>query len=309
MLKGRAGHMVWLLSFLSSAARAEPPRHLKVVAAGTCPSAADVAQALQRLFPTMEISTAPDGDNVGGPGDAILQENAGGLLVRLSGSRRYFEDPTQRCADRTRLTAVFLAVVLDPPRFSAPAPPQLPAPAPAQSLAPALPRSWELELAPAFQVAPGAGLAAVPLAGGGGLRLLWGRTVRLSVGSGVLSSSTLHYQRADAHALWIPIDVGARLTLAGPRWDAAVEASLIVAPVHLSGSGLTPTESGWRAEIGERTAVLVRLWLTKRMGFFASIYDFGWPQGIRLTVAGTGDVGQTPRFWLGAQGGLVARLN
>jgi hypothetical protein len=296
MLKSRAGHLVWLLAFLSWPARAEPPRHLNVVAAGTCPSAADVAQELQRLFPTMEISTAPGG---GDAGDAILQENAGGLFVTLSGSRRYFEGPTQRCADRARLAAIFLAIVLDPPRFSTPPP----------SSIPTLFRSWELELAPAFQIAPGAGLAAVPLAGGGGLRLLWGRTVRLSVGAGVLSSSTLRYQQADARALWIPIDVGARLTLIGPRWDAGVEASLIVAPVYLQGSGLTPAESGWRAEIGERTAVLVRLWLTKRIGIFASIYDFGWPQGIRLTVAGAGDVGQTPRFWLGAQGGLVVKLN
>lgn len=307
MLKGRAGHLVWLLSFLSSAAGAEPPRHLNVVGAGTCPSAADVAQELQRLFPTMEISTAPEG---GDAGDAILEENAGGLLVTLSGSRRYFDDPIHRCADRTRLTAVFLAVVLDPPRFSAPpAAPQPPVPAPGQSQASTPRRSWELELAPAIQIAPGAGLASLPLAGGGGLRLLWGRTVRLSVGGGVLSSSTLHYQQADARALWLPIDVGVRLTLGGPRWEGAAEASLVVAPVHLSGSGLTPTEAGWRAEIGERTAVLGRLWLTSRVGFFVSIYDFGWPQGVRLTVAGTGDVGQTPRFWLGAEAGVVVRLN
>jgi hypothetical protein len=293
-----------LLLPLPQAGRAEPARNLRVVAAGNCPSGLIVTQELRRLFPAITVTTAVD---LASEGDAVVQEQPGGFVVTLSEFRRYFDDPAGRCAERAQMAAVFIAIALDPPRFPSPpaeAPP--PAPPPASG---APPSRFDLELGPVLQVAPGASTRNVPLALGGGGRLRWGKTVSLSLGAAVWSSTEIHYPQADARALWLPLDLGVRVMRSGDIWDAGAEASLVVAPVRLEGANLPLSAGGWRAEIGARGAALARWWLANRVGVFAGSYAVMMPRPYTLRVVGVGEVGNTPRLWLGAQVGVTFRIH
>jgi len=304
---GRVGfcHLAWLLLLLPATGRAEPARHLRVVAEGSCPSGLTVKQELRRLFPAIDVVTASD---LASEGDAVVQEQPDGFTVTLSEFHRYFEDPAGRCAERAQMAAVFIAIALDPPRFpSVPAEPPPPPPPPDSGAA--SPASLELELGPSLQLAPVAGTQNVPLALGGGGRLRWGRTVSLSLGAAVWSSTAIHYPKADARALWLPLDLGVRVMRAADGWDAGAEASLVVAPVRLEGANLPLSAGGWRAEIGGRGSAIVRWWLANRVGVFACAYAVTMPRPYTLRVVGVGEVGNTPTLWLGAQMGVSFRIH
>jgi hypothetical protein len=303
---GRTGfyRLAALLLLLPAAGRAEPARHLRVVAGGDCPSGLAVKQELRRLFPAIDVATAFDQAS---EGDAVVQEQPDGFTVTLSEFRRYFEDPAGRCAERAQMAAVFIAIALDPPRF--PSVPAEPPPSPAPPDSGAAPPALELELGPILQFAPSAGTQNVPLALGGGGRLRWGRTVSLSLGAALWSSRALHYRQADAGALWLPLDLGVRVTRAEVGWDGGAEASLVVAPVRLEGVNLPLSAGGWRAEIGARGAATIRWWLANRVGVFACAYAVTMPRPYTLRVVGVGEVGNTPTLWLGAQVGVSFRIH
>jgi hypothetical protein len=303
---GRAGfyRLAWLLLLLPATGRAEPARHLRVVAEGGCPSGPAVKQELRRLFPAIDVATASE---LASEGDAVVQEQSDGFTVTLSEFHRFFEDPAGRCAERAQMAAVFIAIALDPPRFpSVPAEPPPPATPPASV---AEPLALELELGPALQLAPSAGAQNVPLALGGGGRLRWGRAVSLSLGAAVWSSTAIRYPQADARGLWLPLDLGVRVMRAADAWDAGAEASLVVAPVRLQGANLPLSADGWRAEIGLRGAAILRWWLANRVGVFACAYAVIMPRPYTLRVAGVGEVGNTPTLWLGAQVGVSFRIH
>lgn len=285
-------------------ARAEPPPQLNVASAGSCPAAGDVARELRRLFPTLEVTTAAASSD---PADAVLQERPGGLEVAVRGSRRDFDDPGNRCAERAQLAAVFIAVVLDPPRFPLPAPEPPPPPPPPP--APPAGRPLLLTLAPIFQAAPGSEPRTAPLAFGGGARVIWGQAISLSAGLAVLGSTTLRYPQADARALWVPVDLGARLTHRAGAADLGGEASLVIAPVRLQGQNLDPGEARWRVEAGARMAVFAHLWVTSRVGLAAGVHGTFFPRPYTLQVDQVGPIGKTPQFWLGGSLGLVFRLH
>jgi hypothetical protein len=293
-----------LLLLLPATGRAEPARHLRVVAGGDCPSGLAVKQELRRLFPAIDVATASDQP---GEGDAVVQEQPDGFTVALSEFRRYFEDPAARCAERAQMAAVFIAIALDPPRL--PSVPAEPPPSPAPPDSGAAPPALELELGPVLQFAPGAGTQNVPLALGGGGRMRWGRTVSLSLGAALWSARALRYPQAEAAALWLPLDLGVRVMRAEGGWDAGVEASLVVAPVRLQGANLPLSAGGWRTEIGGRGSAILRRWLGDRVGVFACAYAVTMPRPYTLRVVGVGEVGNTPTLWLGGVVGVSFRIH
>lgn len=298
--------LVLVLALASApAVQAQPVRQLRVVTAGSCPSGAEVTKELQRLFPSIDVTTGAD---AGFPDAAVLEEQSGGFWVTLAGFRRYFDEPGQRCAERAQMAAVFIAIALDPPRFPEPLG-EPPAPPPPPTSEPLAPRHLELEVGPTLSLAPGAGTRAVPVAAGAGVRGHWGRTVSLTFGAGV-ATAPLRFQQSDARAVWLPFELGARVTHVGAaaRWDGGAELSLVVAPVHFEGVGLSPSWSSWRAELGARGAAFARLWVADRVGIFASFHGLLWPRPYTLRVSGLGQVGETPGFWLGAQLGVAIRI-
>jgi hypothetical protein len=300
-----------ILLLWSAGARADEARALRIVANGRCPSSDDVAQEVRRLLPAFDVSSAAA--EAQSQNDAVLTEEPAGVTVAVSGQIRYFDDPTLRCTERARLAAVFVAVVLDPPRFVLPPPEATVVATPPPVRAPAPPSEWhlDLELGPASQMAAAGDWQNVPLAAGGSARLLWGKTLRLALGATVQTATTLQFGRADVRGQWIPIDVGARLQHAGEHWDAGVELSFVLAPVHLRGAGsnLSPAEEGWRVETGLRLGAAARYWVGKTVGVFISVFSSAFPRPYTLGVRDLGTVGETPTLWLGASLGLAVRLH
>jgi hypothetical protein len=304
----RAGAVTLFALCSSTRARAEPPAQLTIVGAGSCPTVADVASELRRIFPTSDVTTALE---PGAPNDVMLKEQSGGVTVDWSGSQRIFDDPGRRCPERARQIAVIVALMLDPLRLPA-VPPQAvppvpaPVPVPVPLPPPAAPARVALAVGPSLYLAPGQ--AGVPLAGGAGARLIWGRDLSLSVGAALLSPATLHYAEADARELMLPLDAGVRFTQSVSHWEFGGEASLAAAPAYFRGQALSRSEAGFRCELGARLAVLASLWLTERVGLFASEGALFWPRPIALTVSRVGEVGHTPNAWLGTELGLVLKL-
>ncbi|HEY2899898.1 MAG TPA: hypothetical protein VGL59_04930 [Polyangia bacterium] len=291
--------LVLLAPALSVQARAAGPAgHVRVVGAGACPAAVAVARELQKMLPALDVTPSTDG---GDPGDAFVVEDPSGLRVTVGGAQRAFTDAAADCPARARFAAIFIALVLYPPQLPPLGAPPSPTPA-------ASPRTAvEVEGGPALQFAPGSGQSSPPVALGGGARLTVGRLLRLSAGVSVLSS-TFHFARADADALWVPLDLGLRFLEGAGPYQAGAEASAVLIPLRLQGRALMSTETGWRFAVGGRLAVFARRWLTRSVGLVASLDGDVWPGIVQLSVAGVGTVGNTPRLWLGGQLAAVIRL-
>jgi hypothetical protein len=238
----------------------------------------------------------------------VIEEEPTRVSVELDGAERVFVDEGGGCDERASQIAVWLALMLDPLR-SPPAPRAADDAAKPAALAPVPRAPFVLEIGPNLAVAPGSGASPAPLAGGGGVRFAWGHRLALSGGFAVLSSTTLHYARADAAEQWFPFDLGARVVLARGSWDAALEASAVVAPAYLEGRALDSTKSGFRVELGARGALLARWWLGERVGLVFSEAVSWWPNPVSLRVGGVGEVGHTPPFWLHTQLALALKIN
>lgn len=298
-----------------AAARAQSARAVRVVAAGRCPSASDVAEEVRRLLPLADVAVAipTEGETAS---DAVVSEDDGGISVSVGGQSRRFTDPEtlagQRCGERARMVAVFVAVVLEPPRFTRPPPPAPPVVVAQPPIAaPTPPFTLDLELGPASQIAAATSVSNRPATAGGTARLLAGRgLLRPLLGVTVQTATTLRFDRADVRGLWIPVDVGLRLMGARGRWDGGGDLALAVVPVRLAGQGpdLAPAEAGWRVEAGIRLGVSLRYWMTARVGISLSPHVSFFPRPYTLEVRDVGAVGETPKLWLGLQLGMAIRL-
>ncbi|MCU1283455.1 MAG: hypothetical protein JWM53_7001, partial [bacterium] len=100
----RVSVVVAALGFCA-AARAELPSRLVVAGATTCPTAAAVGHAMERLHPKLRVEIG-DGD---GTRIEISDEGAR-YVVRAAGRERALGDEGRRCGDRA--TAAALAATL-----------------------------------------------------------------------------------------------------------------------------------------------------------------------------------------------------
>jgi len=138
------------LGWLILASVIEPPLgHAAMVDSdGDCPSGADVDSALAQLLRAGSGSSA-----------AVTVRDLGtNWTVQVAGRSATYSDPDRNCLERTRIAAVFAALVLEPPDVGDPSP----APPKRESAGSAQPRqirAHRLALAPEFLVAPGAGQA------------------------------------------------------------------------------------------------------------------------------------------------------
>jgi len=278
-----------------------------VVSDGACPSAAEVVRELAHLLPAVALEAVRDGAT---PDDAVVRERSSGVSVAMSGQERFFEGADRSCSERAQLAAVFIAIVVDPPRFPVePAPDRFVGPpvAPPEPPTPRSRRHIDFELGPSTQVAPASGLGATPLAFGFGARGVWGGDLSVSAGVSGLSSTLLRYPGADARMLLVPFDLGARLGRSMQAWDAGAELSFVLAAMHIQGEGMSMTESAWRLLPGGRAAVFARVWTTPHVGLSLSVYSTLFPFRYTVGVGGIGSVGETPVLWPGVQLNVVVR--
>ncbi|HVJ15856.1 MAG TPA: hypothetical protein VM686_10445, partial [Polyangiaceae bacterium] len=93
----------------SSNVWASPPALNVQGPAEGCPSPRGLIVELKRLLPHTHF------DSAAADAEAVLIEDGGdSFSVSVGGETRRFDDASRECAERARLAAVFVALVLDP---------------------------------------------------------------------------------------------------------------------------------------------------------------------------------------------------
>ena len=245
-------------------------------------------------------------------GDVTLVDRGTSFSVSVGGERRRFDDEKRDCSERARNAAVFVALVLDPLRVPEPPKPKPAAeperPAPEAAPAPmALPAASHLdfELGPVLWIGLGAPSQNIPLAGGVGARLRWGKTLGLAIGGGAFLPSSLHYERADVRALWVPADLSLFFRQRRQAWELGAELGAMAAFLSLVGERVERAERQNRIELGGRFGVWLRYWATPQSALFLSAHGAFFPRPYLLDVEGLGEIGQTPALWMGTSLGVV----
>lgn len=270
---------------------------LAVDAKGDCPSGAAVTAALLPVVGNISVpaNAAP---RVSDLGDRFEASAAGQTGV--------YVDTARDCVERARVSAVFIALALNPPTFQTPPPPP-PAP-PKQARA-----RW-LQLGAAARL-DGASAGNSPpttaLAWGGELSLAAGSGLfGGALGAGVVQSSAAYFGRdavtVRVRELRFPLSAAVRLRAELPgrlRLGADVGGAVVLAT--FKGENLQTSGSTARLDVGLRAAVQVRLPVTvHRFAPFLGVHGEYFPKPYKLDVEPIGTVGSSSRFWLGATAGV-----
>jgi len=296
-----------------------PPPHLSIAAAGSCPSADDVALELRELMPDALLDISPDVVD----SDVIVSDRGTGFSVKVRGQRRRFRDTQRDCTERARHVAVFTVLIVDPLRVPnrtvdaeeepeppekepepAPVPKPLPKPVTAHEPGAAL----DLSLGPLAQVALKNDSSSTTQAGGLGLRLRYGQSVGVTLGLAGLLPTSLHYAQADARATWVPLDLGLSLSRRVASWEVELELGFGGALLLVEGQALDATQQASRLELGGRIGAQVRYWASEHAGICGGMFGTYFPEPYSLQVEGIGAVGQTPSAWIGGSLGAIIRL-
>jgi len=270
---------------------------LVVDAKGDCPSGAAVMAALLPVVGNISVP-ATAAPRVSDLGDRFEAAAAGqtGLYV----------DTARDCVERARVSAVFIALALNPPTFQSP--PPRPPPPPKQA------RVRWLQLGAAARL-DGASAGNSPpttaLAWGGELSLAAGAGLfGGALGAGVVQSSSASFGRdavtVTVRELRFPVSAALRLRAELPgrlQLGADVGAALVLAT--FKGENLQGNSSTARLDLGVRAAVQVRLPVAvHRFAPFLGLHAEYFPKPYKLDVEPIGTVGSSSRFWLGATAGV-----
>ncbi len=298
--------------------------------ASQCPTPGSVWQELAVLLPQGEPRVG-----LGAPGaetEALRVDDLGtSFRISLLGKTREYREEGRDCVRRARMGALFVALVIDSnergggPAASAPAavvaaaPPAVPpggAPARGASLPPP-----PVPAALVAGAASGASRAFLRVeagaAGAAGLdgparAMSLGLALRGSFGRGPLAAvaGVGAFLPVDAEVRgvrrreWrLPVDAGVRATLTGAHLDGYGEAGLVLALVRERGLDLAATSSATTVELGGRLAAGVRLAGRTVAPYVGASMELV-PNPPRVGALPAGELGRTPRWWLGASAGV-----
>jgi hypothetical protein len=240
---------------------------------------------------------------VAGAGAPVVQIFDLGVPYRIvaAGRVREYRDETRDCAYRARIAAVFVALAIDPAELSMepPPPPRAP-PAPTAPLPVAAQRpAARLELATTGQVGIGSG--EVSALGGLALRGAFGRGhLALVAGTAVLAPSDFTLGGVRLRQWRLPVDVGLRAQLDGPRLQPYGEIGLGLALLSERALSLADSNGGTSLEIGARLTGGLRLATRGRWAPFIAIDGELVPSPPQLFALPRGVLGHTPSVWVGA---------
>ncbi len=262
-------------------------------AADGCPSPAAVEAELRIIFPSVRL--APGGLRV------ELSNAESSYRVIAGSTERSFADAAAHCDERARKAAVFVALVLAPPRVNTP-PPKIRFETDVRF------PSLQLELSGLLESAPGAGKSA-PIGGGAEARLYFGaRYVGASVGISALSRTTLNFASARAQLWRVPVDASLRGTFRRGRFAGSLEIGLQLTAQITDGLDVAPSAHETRLEVGVRFALRAEYWAWRRIAPFVALQGEWVPLPSNLVLPPAQIVGTTPSFWLGAAAGFSFRL-
>jgi hypothetical protein len=227
--------------------------------------------------------------------------------VHVAGRSASYSDPDRNCPERTKIAAVFAALVLEPPDIgdSSPTPALRES---ASSAQPRVPRAHRLDLAPEFLVAPGAGRRSSAMTWGGSLRwLASGERFGLTAGLEASYPTVAKVQPYELSLARISIDTSAGFSW---RWSAAelgIELGPYGALLLAHGRGLYSSASSTHMDAGGRLgfrAQTIGRWVSPFLAFQAELSA----RRFSLMVDPIGNVGTAPRVWLGVLAGASISL-
>lgn len=315
-LAERCALIVAFSALTSRAAFAEPspPAQSELQAVGSCPSAEDVADALTPLVkPDFRF-----------PADARARvvDHGDRFAVSVKGQTGVYLDTVRDCAERARVSALFIALTLNPPQIQSverDAPPRKPTPVeetkpPRQtSVAPATaPKSstWsQLEAGARFDG---------PVKGGVPATLGAGLEVRASLGTGrvgaVLGVAVLAPVTWDVAGVLVqeqrfPGHLALRLRWPSPRVTLALDLGVAATVFTIRAPELAGESNSVRLDVGPRAALTARFATLGGLSPYFGAHLEYFPHAYRLNVDPSGKLGATPQAWVGMSLGVSFALN
>jgi hypothetical protein len=302
-------------------AQASTPRVVGVVGSvEACPSPSDVRTLLARLLPGRDVRLgAEDGDAV----RVELIDEGFRSRVSLPGSERVFVDPQRRCAERARMAAVFVALILSarpPPSNEMPTEQAPDGETPFAAVrrpkasVDRLALGSNLDVVGQLDAASASGVQESLVAGGGTVRIDLGVRLRrwfvgMALSAGGRSPMQLRLATAVARLDRVPADLDLRATVRLSRVEIGADVGLSVATLVVAGEDLPEIQQSTRIEIGVRLAALLRIWITSWLGATLGVETVIVPAPYDLSVAPRGVVGRLPTAWVSGFMGLAVKIH
>jgi hypothetical protein len=303
---GRAGLLAFAWIGVHVATAQAEQLHVEV-AAGACPDAGQLEQALE---PVLEPSVVLVFESTTQTTRRVRVSDEGeAYAVEIDGERREVIDARRDCVERARVAAVFIALNM---QASTPEPPQKPEPEPARAEPPPPPPPPGLGAA-LFALGEHATDAARTALGAGALLFYASAPFRFELSASVLAPIELALAPRD--------DVRGRVDLT--RAPLALTASYLLRlgdvelgpllglaadVLHMEGQGVERPQTELRLSLGVALGACAHLWINRHIGLLFQVQMRAFPRAYRLAVEPTGALGETPRIWLGAQLGAQARF-
>jgi hypothetical protein len=267
--------------------------------AGDCPRSVEVDAALAQLLSAKSGRTSSAAVTVRDLGTS--------WTVQVAGRSATYSDPDRNCPERTKIAAVFAALVLEPPDLGepSPAPPTRESTSPTQAR---LPRTYRLDLAPEFLVAPGAGERSSALTWGGSLRgRASGEHFGLAAGVQASYPAVAKVQTFEMSLARVSLDTSATLSWRLAAAEFGIEIGPYGALLLAHGRGLYLNGSSTHIDAGGRLgfrAQTIGRWVSPFLALQAEVSA----RHFSLMVEPIGDVGTAPRVWLGVLAGASISL-
>jgi hypothetical protein len=269
---------------------------------GDCPRGAEVDAALTQLLSARSDRTSS--------ATVTVRDMGTSWSVQVAGRSASYSDPDRNCLERTRIAAVFAALVLEPPDMGEP-PPAPPKGESTGSRQPRLPRAHRLDLAPEFLLAPGSGGRNSAMTWGGALRwLASGERFGLMAGLEASYPAIAKVQEYELSLARISLDASASLSW---RWGAAqlgIDLGPYGALLLAHGRGLYQNASSTHIDAGGRLGFRAQAG-GRRVSPFLALQAELSARRFPLVVdsVGTVTVGTAPRLWLGLLAGASISLS
>jgi hypothetical protein len=295
-----------------------------VTVSGACPESSAVQKVLLTLLPAPVSGGLIVTVDVSDLGDAFV--------VAVGERVKKYADSTRDCAERARVAAAFIALVLAPEAQPSPSPtntsPAAAVPPPVASVrdgatpappgsgpdggtmaTPAVSRGWlRVDARGALEVAPESGL----FAPGAMLRIAAGRNAfGAHAVCGWLAQTSVGLRGETGRVLLerFPCAAGPTLRLlpGGGRLEVQLDAGIALGAVLASGRDFASSYDAARLEIGARVAVDAALHVdTRRTGFvpIVGVEATYYPTVYGLDVMFLGALSHTPYAWVGFTAGI-----
>lgn len=272
---------------------------------GACPNQEGVQTVLRSLLPVADRAPVPDG------AVAEIVDRGDSFVVVSGGRTKTYADRDRNCAQRARIAAAFVALVLGlgpVPSVGEQAPPPPATAAPPRQRSAGL-RWWRVAVRGAFQESSPLGLTspgiALDVAGG------WGSLGGEASCAWIAGADVPLARGATVVLERVPCVLGpmARFFV-GQRVETDLKVGLALGTLRAEGQGFATKYGSARLEVGARLAFDASFRLSADVPIvpIAGVEVTYYPAPYDLVVAPTGVVARTPSVWAGATAGLCWNL-